>query len=151
MVELKQKVAGHGNSSEVLSLGKRAESGPLWVQDSVRTLCYLHDVFHISSSHFVCVYVFAEKAREYLHKTGRFIVIGGIISPVHDSYGKPVSHDGKNMGQRLHKVRLLRQCVHTADNITSSSRYLRPACSCSSLLLFSTRLPAGINEALVLL
>ncbi|KAG2461580.1 NCF2 factor, partial [Polypterus senegalus] len=29
-----------------------------------------------------------EKAREYLHKTGRFIVIGGIISPVHDSYGK---------------------------------------------------------------
>lgn len=33
---------------------------------------------------------FAEKAREYLHKTGRFIVIGGIISPVHDSYGKPV-------------------------------------------------------------
>ncbi|XP_018609071.1 nicotinamide/nicotinic acid mononucleotide adenylyltransferase 2 [Scleropages formosus] len=30
-----------------------------------------------------------EKAREYLHKTGRFIVIGGIISPVHDSYGKP--------------------------------------------------------------
>ncbi|CAB1317554.1 unnamed protein product [Coregonus sp. 'balchen'] len=30
-----------------------------------------------------------EKAREYLHKTGKFIVIGGIISPVHDSYGKP--------------------------------------------------------------
>lgn len=34
---------------------------------------------------------FAEKAREFLQKTGRFIVIGGIISPVHDSYGKPVS------------------------------------------------------------
>ena len=33
---------------------------------------------------------FTEKAREHLHKTGRFIVIGGIISPVHDSYGKPV-------------------------------------------------------------
>ncbi|MEQ2211598.1 Nicotinamide/nicotinic acid mononucleotide adenylyltransferase 2 [Xenoophorus captivus] len=31
-----------------------------------------------------------EKAREYLHQTGRFIVIGGIISPVHDSYGKQV-------------------------------------------------------------
>ncbi|RXM28350.1 Nicotinamide/nicotinic acid mononucleotide adenylyltransferase 2 [Acipenser ruthenus] len=30
-----------------------------------------------------------EKARDHLHKTGRFIVIGGIISPVHDSYGKP--------------------------------------------------------------
>uniref|UniRef100_A0A3P8W9S0 Nicotinamide/nicotinic acid mononucleotide adenylyltransferase 2 n=1 Tax=Cynoglossus semilaevis TaxID=244447 RepID=A0A3P8W9S0_CYNSE len=32
-----------------------------------------------------------EKAKEFLDKTGRFIVIGGIISPVHDSYGKPVS------------------------------------------------------------
>ncbi|KAK1878439.1 Nicotinamide/nicotinic acid mononucleotide adenylyltransferase 2, partial [Dissostichus eleginoides] len=32
-----------------------------------------------------------EKAREYLHKSGRFIVIGGIISPVHDSYGKPLA------------------------------------------------------------
>lgn len=31
-----------------------------------------------------------ERARDYLHKTGRFIVIGGIVSPVHDSYGKQV-------------------------------------------------------------
>lgn len=31
-----------------------------------------------------------ERARDYLHKTGRFIVIGGIVSPVHDSYGKTV-------------------------------------------------------------
>lgn len=37
----------------------------------------------------LCFHI-AEKAREHLHKTGRFIVIGGIISPVHDSYGKPV-------------------------------------------------------------
>ncbi|KAK1329287.1 hypothetical protein QTO34_011468 [Cnephaeus nilssonii] len=29
-----------------------------------------------------------QRARDYLHKTGRFIVIGGIVSPVHDSYGK---------------------------------------------------------------
>lgn len=32
-----------------------------------------------------------ERARDYLHKTGQFIVIGGIVSPVHDSYGKTVS------------------------------------------------------------
>ncbi|XP_033006959.1 nicotinamide/nicotinic acid mononucleotide adenylyltransferase 2-like [Lacerta agilis] len=32
----------------------------------------------------------AERARDYLHKTGRFIVIGGIVSPVHDSYGKQI-------------------------------------------------------------
>nr|XP_009671133.1 PREDICTED: nicotinamide mononucleotide adenylyltransferase 2 [Struthio camelus australis] len=29
-----------------------------------------------------------QRARDYLHKSGRFIVIGGIVSPVHDSYGK---------------------------------------------------------------
>lgn len=45
------------------------------------------------SPHSLLIYFLSvsEKAREYLHKTGRFIVIGGIISPVHDSYGKPVS------------------------------------------------------------
>uniref|UniRef100_A0A8C9ND11 Nicotinamide nucleotide adenylyltransferase 2 n=1 Tax=Serinus canaria TaxID=9135 RepID=A0A8C9ND11_SERCA len=32
------------------------------------------------------------RARDYLHKTGRFIVIGGIVSPVHDSYGKTVCY-----------------------------------------------------------
>lgn len=36
----------------------------------------------------------SEKAREFLHQSGRFIVVGGIISPVHDSYGKPVSAGG---------------------------------------------------------
>ncbi|KAF7241305.1 Nicotinamide/nicotinic acid mononucleotide adenylyltransferase 2 [Varanus komodoensis] len=44
-----------------------------------------------------------ERARDYLHKTGRFIVIGGIVSPVHDSYGKqataPQAQKPKSRGQ----------------------------------------------------
>lgn len=73
--------------------------------------------------------MFAEKAREYLHKTGRFIVIGGIISPVHDSYGKPVSDAELSLcaGRLMESVCVLKQNVPQAAAA------------------------AGINEALVLL
>nr|XP_013811738.1 PREDICTED: nicotinamide/nicotinic acid mononucleotide adenylyltransferase 2 [Apteryx mantelli mantelli] len=40
----------------------------------------------------------AERARDYLHKTGRFIVIGGIVSPVHDSYGKTQGRSAEGVG-----------------------------------------------------
>lgn len=30
----------------------------------------------------------AEIARDHLHRMGQHVVIGGIISPVHDAYGK---------------------------------------------------------------
>ena len=33
---------------------------------------------------------FAELARDWLHSTGKYAVEGGIISPVHDAYGKKV-------------------------------------------------------------
>lgn len=35
---------------------------------------------------------FSELARDALHRTGRFRVIGGIISPVSDSYTKKASN-----------------------------------------------------------
>ncbi|CAL8313313.1 unnamed protein product [Gadus morhua 'NCC'] len=50
-----------------------------------------------------------EKAREYLHKTGRFIVIGGIISPVHDSYGKPGLVPSK------HRLTMCQLAVQSSD------------------------------------
>uniref|UniRef100_A0A8C5GYQ6 Nicotinamide-nucleotide adenylyltransferase n=1 Tax=Gouania willdenowi TaxID=441366 RepID=A0A8C5GYQ6_GOUWI len=50
-----------------------------------------------------------EKARDYLHKTGRFIVIGGIISPVHDSYGKP----GLVVGR--HRLNMCQLAVQSSD------------------------------------
>nr|XP_019968898.1 PREDICTED: nicotinamide/nicotinic acid mononucleotide adenylyltransferase 2-like [Paralichthys olivaceus] len=50
-----------------------------------------------------------EKAREYLHKTGRFIVIGGIISPVHDSYVKPGLVSSK------HRLTMCQLAVQSSD------------------------------------
>uniref|UniRef100_A0AAQ5ZVZ9 Nicotinamide/nicotinic acid mononucleotide adenylyltransferase 2 n=1 Tax=Amphiprion ocellaris TaxID=80972 RepID=A0AAQ5ZVZ9_AMPOC len=50
-----------------------------------------------------------EKAREYLHKTGRFIVIGGIISPVHDSYGKP------GLVSSRHRLTMCQLAVQSSD------------------------------------
>ncbi|XP_029381417.1 nicotinamide/nicotinic acid mononucleotide adenylyltransferase 2 [Echeneis naucrates] len=50
-----------------------------------------------------------EKARDYLHKTGRFIVIGGIISPVHDSYGKP------GLVPSRHRLTMCQLAVQSSD------------------------------------
>ncbi|XP_061549868.1 nicotinamide/nicotinic acid mononucleotide adenylyltransferase 2 [Phycodurus eques] len=50
-----------------------------------------------------------EKAREYLHKTGRFIVIGGIISPVHNSYGKP------GLVSSRHRLTMCQLAVRSSD------------------------------------
>ncbi|PWA31088.1 hypothetical protein CCH79_00019987, partial [Gambusia affinis] len=50
-----------------------------------------------------------EKAREYLHQTGRFIVIGGIISPVHDSYGKP------GLVSSRHRLTMCQLAVQSSD------------------------------------
>ncbi|KAI2667704.1 Nicotinamide/nicotinic acid mononucleotide adenylyltransferase 2 [Labeo rohita] len=50
-----------------------------------------------------------KKAREYLHKTGRFIVIGGIISPVHDSYGKP------GLVSSRHRLTMCQLAVQSSD------------------------------------
>ncbi|XP_061586899.1 nicotinamide/nicotinic acid mononucleotide adenylyltransferase 2 [Cololabis saira] len=50
-----------------------------------------------------------EKAREFLHKTGRFIVIGGIVSPVHDSYGKP------GLVSSRHRLTMCQLAVQNSD------------------------------------
>ncbi|XP_040263236.1 nicotinamide/nicotinic acid mononucleotide adenylyltransferase 2 [Bufo bufo] len=50
-----------------------------------------------------------ERARDYLHKTGRFIVIGGIISPVHDSYGK------QGLVSSRHRLTMCQLAVQNSD------------------------------------
>uniref|UniRef100_A0A8C3G0Y3 Nicotinamide/nicotinic acid mononucleotide adenylyltransferase 2 n=1 Tax=Cyclopterus lumpus TaxID=8103 RepID=A0A8C3G0Y3_CYCLU len=50
-----------------------------------------------------------EQAREYLHQSGRFIVIGGIISPVHDSYGKP------GLVPSRHRLTMCQMAVQSSD------------------------------------
>uniref|UniRef100_A0A4W3JUU8 Nicotinamide/nicotinic acid mononucleotide adenylyltransferase 2 n=1 Tax=Callorhinchus milii TaxID=7868 RepID=A0A4W3JUU8_CALMI len=53
--------------------------------------------------------MFAERARDYLHKTGRYIVIGGIISPVHDSYGK------QGLVSSRHRLTMCQLAVQSSD------------------------------------
>uniref|UniRef100_A0A8C9P6N2 Nicotinamide/nicotinic acid mononucleotide adenylyltransferase 2 n=1 Tax=Spermophilus dauricus TaxID=99837 RepID=A0A8C9P6N2_SPEDA len=54
-----------------------------------------------------------ERARDYLHKTGRFIVIGGIVSPVHDSYGK------QGLVSSRHRLIMCQLAVQNSDWISS--------------------------------
>ncbi|ETE65796.1 Nicotinamide mononucleotide adenylyltransferase 2, partial [Ophiophagus hannah] len=49
------------------------------------------------------------RARDYLHKTGRFIVIGGIVSPVHDSYGK------QGLVSSRHRLAMCQLAVQSSD------------------------------------
>ncbi|XP_069798459.1 nicotinamide/nicotinic acid mononucleotide adenylyltransferase 2 [Narcine bancroftii] len=52
---------------------------------------------------------YGERARDYLHKTGRYIVIGGIISPVHDSYGK------QGLVSSRHRLTMCQLAVQSSD------------------------------------
>nr|XP_010950582.2 nicotinamide/nicotinic acid mononucleotide adenylyltransferase 3 [Camelus bactrianus] len=50
-----------------------------------------------------------EVARDHLHQTGRYQVIGGIISPVNDHYGK------KDLAAARHRVAMARLALQTSD------------------------------------
>ena len=50
-----------------------------------------------------------ELARDSLHKTGRYEVVKGMISPVHDNYAK------KGLIPSTHRVAMLRLSVETSD------------------------------------
>ncbi|NXW00847.1 NMNA2 adenylyltransferase, partial [Fregetta grallaria] len=62
-----------------------------------------------------------ERARDYLHKTGRFIVIGGIVSPVHDSYGKT------GLVSSRHRLTMCQLAVQSSDWIRRCSSYISPS------------------------
>ncbi|XP_076986373.1 nicotinamide/nicotinic acid mononucleotide adenylyltransferase 3 [Tamandua tetradactyla] len=50
-----------------------------------------------------------EVAREHLHQTGLYQVIGGIVSPVNDGYGK------KDLAAARHRVAMARLALQTSD------------------------------------
>ncbi|XP_004003929.2 nicotinamide/nicotinic acid mononucleotide adenylyltransferase 3 [Ovis aries] len=56
-----------------------------------------------------------EVARDHLHQTGRYRVIGGIISPVNDNYGK------KDLVSARHRVAMARLALQTSDWIRVDS------------------------------
>ncbi|XP_066101603.1 nicotinamide/nicotinic acid mononucleotide adenylyltransferase 3 isoform X2 [Saccopteryx bilineata] len=50
-----------------------------------------------------------EVARDYLHQTGLYQVIGGVISPVNDNYRK------KDLAAAHHRVAMVRLALQTSD------------------------------------
>ncbi|CAG7734232.1 unnamed protein product [Allacma fusca] len=56
-----------------------------------------------------------ELARDYLHQLGRYEVIGGVISPVHDAYGK------KGLAESKHRLEMVRLAVEDNPWVKLSS------------------------------
>lgn len=50
-----------------------------------------------------------ELARDFLHRTGRYYVVGGIISPVNDAYGK------KDLISAKHRCKMVDLALHSSD------------------------------------
>lgn len=55
-----------------------------------------------------------EIARDHIHKMGTHVVVGGVISPVHDSYGK------KDLAGATHRCAMLRLALQNNDWIKLS-------------------------------
>lgn len=98
---------------------------------------------------------FAELARDWLHSTGKYAVEGGIISPVHDAYGKKVhEHNYVKTAYMCYSLMWLHPVLHAATCWTGISLH----CVCakrhnylektqqSSCLWFQNRFtPCGTN------
>uniref|UniRef100_A0A4W3JLQ8 Nicotinamide/nicotinic acid mononucleotide adenylyltransferase 3 n=1 Tax=Callorhinchus milii TaxID=7868 RepID=A0A4W3JLQ8_CALMI len=56
-----------------------------------------------------------ELARDHLHQTGLFKVIKGIISPVHDKYGK------RGLVRGDHRIAMVQLAVRSSDWITEDA------------------------------
>ncbi|XP_078245349.1 nicotinamide/nicotinic acid mononucleotide adenylyltransferase 3 isoform X4 [Pogona vitticeps] len=50
-----------------------------------------------------------ELARDHLHQTGKYQVVGGIISPVNDNYGK------QGLVTAKHRIAMARLAVETSE------------------------------------
>ena len=68
---------------------------------------YIVTLYYIAATEiYLSTLHFAELARDWLHSTGKYAVEGGIISPVHDAYGKKVH------GRTYIKVALCEDSIH---------------------------------------
>lgn len=61
----------------------------------------------------ICI-SFSEIAKDYLHRIGNYVVIGGLISPVHDAYGK------KELEPASHRINMLKLALLNSDWIKLS-------------------------------
>lgn len=54
-------------------------------------------------------FLFVEIARDHLHRMGHHVVVGGVISPVHDAYAK------KELAPATHRCSMLRLALQDSD------------------------------------
>lgn len=64
----------------------------------------------------------AEIARDHLHRLGTHVVVGGVISPVHDMYDK------KELASATHRCAMLRLALQNSDWIKLSTWETRQNC-----------------------
>ncbi|XP_058807795.1 uncharacterized protein LOC131673650 isoform X2 [Phymastichus coffea] len=60
-----------------------------------------------------------ERARDHLHNLGAYIVVGGVVSPVNDAYGK------KELASGTHRCEMLRLALQDSDWIRLSTWEMR--------------------------
>lgn len=58
---------------------------------------------------------FLEIARDHLHRLGTYHVIGGVVSPVHDAYGK------KDLESSTHRLAMLKLALQNHDWVKLSN------------------------------
>ncbi|EZA53291.1 Nicotinamide mononucleotide adenylyltransferase [Ooceraea biroi] len=63
-----------------------------------------------------------EIARDHLHRMGTHVVVGGVISPVHDAYAK------KELASAMHRCSMLRLALQNSDWIRLSTWETRQNC-----------------------
>ena len=80
----------------------------------------------VNGMHKLCVntVLYSELARDSLHATGKYTVERGIISPVHDGYGKKVCV-GAEVG--------LHRCIHSTGVGPGSSPHCHVQAGCTDL------------------
>ncbi|RZC42954.1 nicotinamide mononucleotide adenylyltransferase 1 [Asbolus verrucosus] len=62
----------------------------------------------------IVIFMIVEIARDHLHRMGNNVVIGGLISPVHDAYGK------KDLEATTHRLMMVRLALQNSDWIKLS-------------------------------
>ena len=72
---------------------------------------------------------FAELARDWLHSTGKYAVEGGIISPVHDAYGKKV-HEPNCVKTVCYSLMWLHPVLQAAATFWTGISLLLTLCMC---------------------
>ncbi|XP_018575056.1 nicotinamide/nicotinic acid mononucleotide adenylyltransferase 1 isoform X3 [Anoplophora glabripennis] len=86
-----------------------------------------------------------EIARDHLHRLGSYIVVGGIVSPVHDAYGK------KELEPATHRITMIKMALQNHDWVGLSDWECKQESWCRTrqvLQYHQNRINAVLNQSL---